>query len=179
MGQTMKIGKKMITEEQLEKRVAELAEELNKYYGDREVIVIGILKGCFVFMADLVKRLTCDARVYFMEISSYKLGTVSSGKITIKKDLDVDIEGKDVLIAEDIIDSGNTLSQLTELLKKRNPKSIKVCALLSKPARREVEFEADYTGFEIEDKFIIGYGLDCGERFRQLPYIAEVEIYDE
>lgn len=93
--------------------------------------------------------------------------------------MDVDIEGKNVLIAEDIIDSGHTLSQLTEILRKRNPKSLKVCALLSKPARREVEFEADYTGFEIEDKFIIGYGLDCAEQFRQLPYIAEVEICDE
>ena len=113
-----------------------------------------------------------------MEISSYQSGTVSSGKITIKKDLDVDIEGKDVLIAEDIIDSGNTLSQLTEILKERKPNSIKVCTLLSKPSRRQVEFEADYTGFEIEDKFIIGYGLDCAEQFRQLPYIAEVELYD-
>ena len=113
-----------------------------------------------------------------MEISSYQSGTVSSGKITIKKDLDVDIEGKDVLIAEDIIDSGNTLSQLTEILKERKPNSIKVCTLLSKPARHQVEFEADYTGFEIEDKFIIGYGLDCAEQFRQLPYIAEVELYD-
>ena len=131
-----------------------------------------------MFMADLVKKLKADVRVYFMEISSYQSGTVSSGKITIKKDLDVDIEGKDVLIAEDIIDSGNTLSQLTEILKERKPNSIKVCTLLSKPARRQVEFEADYTGFEIEDKFIIGYGLDCAEQFRQLPYIAEVELYD-
>ena len=92
--------------------------------------------------------------------------------------MDVDIEGKDVLIAEDIIDSGNMLSQLTEILKERKPNSLKVCTLLSKPARRQVEFEADYTGFEIEDKFIIGYGLDCAEQFRQLPYIAEVELYD-
>ena len=151
---------------------------INKDYGDRELVVIGVLKGCFVFMADLVKKLKADVRVYFMEISSYQSGTVSSGKITIKKDLDVDIEGKDVLIAEDIIDSGNTLSQLTEILKERKPNSIKVCTLLSKPARRQVEFEADYTGFEIEDKFIIGYGLDCAEQFRQLPYIAEVELYD-
>ncbi len=178
MGQKMKIGKIMIKENELNARVLELAEMINKDYGDRELVVIGVLKGCFVFMADLVKKLKSDVRVYFMEISSYQSGTVSSGKITIKKDLDVDIEGKDVLIAEDIIDSGNTLSQLTEILKERKPNSIKVCTLLSKPARRQVEFEADYTGFEIEDKFIIGYGLDCAEQFRQLPYIAEVELYD-
>lgn len=178
MGQKMKIGKIMIKENELNARVSELAEMINKDYGDRELVVIGVLKGCFVFMADLVKKLKADVRVYFMEISSYQSGTVSSGKITIKKDLDVDIEGKDVLIAEDIIDSGNTLSQLTEILKERKPNSLKVCTLLSKPARRQVEFEADYTGFEIEDKFIIGYGLDCAEQFRQLPYIAEVELYD-
>ena len=178
MGQKMKIGKIMIKENELNARVLELAEMINKDYGDRELVVIGGLKGCFVFMAELVKKLKSDVRVYFMEISSYQSGTVSSGKITIKKDLDVDIEGKDVLIAEDIIDSGNTLSQLTEILKERKPNSIKVCTLLSKPARRQVEFEADYTGFEIEDKFIIGYGLDCAEQFRQLPYIAEVELYD-
>ena len=172
MGQKMKIGKIMIKENELNARVSELAEMINKDYGDRELVVIGVLKGCFVFMADLVKKLKSDVRVYFMEISSYQSGTVSSGKITIKKDLDVDIEGKDVLIAEDIIDSGNTLSQLTEILKERKPNSIKVCTLLSKPARRQVEFEADYTGFEIEDKFIIGYGLDCAEQFRQLPHIT-------
>ena len=109
MGQKMKIGKIMIKENELNARVSELAEMINKDYGDRELVVIGVLKGCFVFMADLVKKLKADVRVYFMEISSYQSGTASSGKITIKKDLDVDIEGKDVLIAEDIIDSGNTL----------------------------------------------------------------------
>ena len=137
-----------------------------------------LLKGCFVFMSDLIRKLDFNVKVQFMEISSYQNGTVSQGKITIKKDIGIDIEGKDVLITEDIIDSGNTLSQLTEILEKRKPKSIKVCTLLSKPSRREVEFDADYTGFVIEDRFIIGYGLDCGEQFRQLPYIAEVEILD-
>lgn len=179
MGQVMKIGKIMLTEEEIAARIEALADKINSDYGDGEVIVLGVLKGCFVFMSDLIRKLNCDVRTYFMEISSYQNATVSSGKITIKKDLDVDIEGKNVLIAEDIIDSGHTLSQLTEILKKRNPKSLKVCTLLSKPARREVEFEADYTGFEIEDKFIIGYGLDCAEQFRQLPYIAEVDICDE
>jgi len=108
-------------------------------------------------------------------VSSYGDGTVSSGKIVVKKDLEVDIEGKHVLLAEDIIDSGNTLSQLIPLLEQRKPASVKVCALLSKPSRRQVEFEADYTGFEIPDEFIVGYGLDCGEAFRQLPYIAVIE----
>ena len=175
----MKIGKIMLTEEEIAARIEALADKINSDYGNGEVIVVGVLKGCFVFMSDLIRKLNCDVRTYFMEISSYQNATVSSGKITIKKDLDVDIEGKNVLIAEDIIDSGHTLSQLTEILKKRNPKSLKVCTLLSKPTRREVEFEADYTGFEIEDKFIIGYGLDCAEQFRQLPYIAEVDICDE
>lgn len=175
----MKIGKIMLTEEEIAARIEALADKINSDYGNGEVIVVGVLKGCFVFMSDLIRKLNCDVRTYFMEISSYQNATVSSGKITIKKDLNVDIEGKNVLIAEDIIDSGHTLSQLTEILKKRNPKSLKVCTLLSKPARREVEFEADYTGFEIEDKFIIGYGLDCAEQFRQLPYIAEVDICDE
>ncbi len=174
----MKIGRIMISETDLADRVKELADEISKDYRGEEVIVLGVLKGCFVFMSDLVRKLDCDARVYFMEISSYNDGTVSTGNINIKKDLDIDIEGKNVLIAEDIIDSGNTLNQLTRLLYERKPKSLKVCALLSKPSRREVEFEADYTGFVIEDKFIIGYGLDCGEQFRQLPYIAEVELED-
>ena len=175
----MKIGNVMISQDELEKGVSRLAEEVNRNYKGKEVIVLGILKGCFVFMADLIKKLDCDVSVYFMEVSSYFDGTVSTGKIKIKKDIDVDIKGKDVLIVEDIIDSGNTLTQLKEILSEREPASIKICTLLSKPSRRQVELEADYTGFVIEDKFIIGYGLDCGERFRQLPYIAEVEFVDE
>ena len=175
----MKIGNVMISQDELEKGVSRLAEEVNRNYKGKEVIVLGILKGCFVFMADLIKKLDCDVSVYFMEVSSYFDGTVSTGKIKIKKDIDVDIKGKDVLIVEDIIDSGNTLTQLKEILAEREPASVKICTLLSKPSRRQVELEADYTGFVIEDKFIIGYGLDCGERFRQLPYIAEVEFVDE
>lgn len=180
MNKEMRIGEIMITEEEIAQKINELANQINNNYKDKEkeVIVIGILKGCFVFMSDLIRKLDFNVKVQFMEISSYQNGTVSQGKITIKKDIGIDIEGKDVLITEDIIDSGNTLSQLTEILEKRKPKSIKVCTLLSKPSRREVEFDADYTGFVIEDRFIIGYGLDCGEQFRQLPYIAEVEILD-
>ena len=162
----MKIGNVMISQDELEKGVSRLAEEVNRDYKGKEVIVLGILKGCFVFMADLIKKLDCDVSVYFMEVSSYFDGTVSTGKIKIKKDVDVDIKGKDVLIVEDIIDSGNTLTRLKEVLAEREPASVKICTLLSKPSRRQVELEADYTGFVIEDKFIIGYGLDCGERFR-------------
>ena len=175
----MKIGNIMISQDELEKGVSRLAEEVNRDYKGKEIIVLGILKGCFVFMADLIKKLNCDVSVYFMEVSSYFDGTVSTGKIKIKKDIDVDIKGKDVLIVEDIIDSGNTLTQLKAILAEREPASIKICTLLSKPSRRQVELEAEYTGFVIEDNFIIGYGLDCGERFRQLPYIAEVEFVDE
>lgn len=179
MNGNAKIGNVLISESEIKNKVSELADIINREYADKELIVIGVLKGCFVFISDLLRNLKCDARVYFMEVSSYNSGTVSSGKIKIKKDLDVDIEGKDVLIAEDIIDSGKTLSHLMELLNLRKPKSLKICALLSKPSRREVEMEADYTGFVIEDKFIVGYGLDYAEKFRQLPYIAEVEFEDE
>lgn len=166
----------MLTEEEIQQQVAKLAEQINQDYPEGELIVVGILKGCFVFVSDLVRKLNADVKVHFMQVSSYGDGTVSTGKIQIKKDLEVDIEGKHLLLAEDIIDSGHTLSQLLPILQERKPASIKVCTLLSKPSRRQVEFEADYTGFEIPDEFIVGYGLDCGESFRQLPYIAVVDI---
>ncbi|MBR5152736.1 MAG: hypoxanthine phosphoribosyltransferase [Clostridia bacterium] len=175
MAEQRKVGEILLTEEEIRVKVTELADKINADYKGGNLLVIGILKGCFVFVSDLVRKLQGDIQVQFMQISSYGDGTVSSGKIKIKKDLDVDIAGKNVLIAEDIIDSGNTLSQLVSILQERNPKSIKVCTLLSKPSRRQVAFEADYTGFEIPDEFIVGYGLDCGESFRQLPYIAVIE----
>lgn len=175
MGKQRKVGKILLTETELQNRVTELAELVNQDYPEGELIVIGVLKGCFVFISDLVRKLKADIRVHFMQVSSYGDDTVSSGTLKIKKDLDVDITGKHVLLAEDIIDSGNTLSRLVPLLKERGAASVKVCSLLSKPARRQVEFEADYTGFEIPDEFIVGYGLDCGESFRQLPYIAILE----
>ncbi len=175
MGNPYKLGRTLLTEEEISQKVKELAEYINRDYPDGELLVVGILKGCFVFVSDLVRKLNADVKVHFIQVSSYGDGTVSSGKIQIKKDLDVDIAGKHVLLAEDIIDSGNTLSQLIPLLKERRPASVKVCTLLSKPSRRQVEFEADYTGFEIPDEFIVGYGLDCGEAYRQLPYIAVIE----
>ena len=169
-----KLGRIMLTEEEIQQKVNVLADAINQDYPDGELIVVGILKGCFVFVADLVRKLKADVQVHFMQVSSYANGTESTGEIVIKKDLSVDISGKHVLLAEDIIDSGNTLNKLVPLLKTRNPASVKVCALLSKPSRRQVEFEADYTGFEIPDEFIVGYGLDCAEAYRQLPYIAVV-----
>ena len=179
MAEERTLGRIIITEEELQEKVAELAEAINKDYPEGELIVVGILKGCFVFLADLVRKLKADIKVHFMQVSSYGDGTQSSGNLIIKQDLDVDIEGKHLLLAEDIIDSGNTLYQLIPSLKERNPASVKVCALLSKPSRRQVEFEADYTGFEIPDEFIVGYGLDCAESYRQLPYIAVVQTEEE
>ncbi len=178
MTQKMKIGEILFTEEQIREKVSELAEQINRDYAGEELIVVGILKGCFVFVSDLVRRLDSEIQVHFMQVSSYGSGTESTGSIKIKKDLSVDIQGKHVLIAEDIVDSGNTLYQLLPILKERKPASVKVCALLSKPTRRQVEYDPDYIGFEIPDKFIVGYGLDCDERFRQLPYIAVVDIED-
>lgn len=175
----MRVGEILLTEEEIKAQVAKLAEQVNRDYASGELVVVGILKGCFIFVSDLVRHLQGDVQVYFMQVSSYGRGTESTGEIHIKKDIDIDIAGKHVLLAEDIIDSGNTMVKLIPMLKERNPASIKVCTLLSKPSRRQVEFEADYTGFEIPDKFIVGYGLDCDEQFRQLPYIAEVEIYQE
>ncbi|MBO5364732.1 MAG: hypoxanthine phosphoribosyltransferase [Clostridia bacterium] len=174
----MRVGEILLTEEQIKSKVAELAEQINRDYAGKDLIVVGILKGCFVFVSDLVRHLDGDVQVHFMQVSSYGSGTESTGQLQIKKDLSVDIAGKHVLIAEDIVDSGNTLVKLLPMLEERKPASIQVCALLSKPSRRQVEYDPDYIGFEIPDKFIVGYGLDCDERFRQLPYIGVVEIED-
>lgn len=172
------VGEILLTEEQIKEKVSCLAEQINQDYAGKELIVVGILKGCFVFVSDLVRRLSGDVQVHFMQVSSYGSGTESTGNVRIKKDLSIDIKGKHVLIAEDIVDSGNTLYQLLPILKERKPASVKVCSLLSKPSRRQVEYDPEYIGFEIPDKFIVGYGLDCDERFRQLPYIAVVDIHD-
>lgn len=164
----------MITEEELRQKVTELAQRLHEVYQGKEVIAIGILKGCFVFVSDLVRAMPEPVKVYFMEVSSYGDGTKSSGTVKIVKDIGEDIKGKDVLIVEDIVDSGNTLSQLTKMLSERQPNSLRICAMLSKPSRREVEVDVDEVGFEIPDEFVVGYGLDCAEQFRNLPYIGVV-----
>ncbi|MDY5884114.1 MAG: hypoxanthine phosphoribosyltransferase [Roseburia sp.] len=164
------------TEEQLDKRVREMAAEISKDYGDETVYMVCILKGSIFFTCDLAKRITSPVEMDFMSVSSYGSGTSSCGVVKIVKDLDVSLEGKNVLVVEDIIDSGRTLSYLLDILKKRNPKSLKLCTLLDKPDRRVVEVDVDYVGFEIPDEFVVGYGLDYDQHYRDLPYIGFVEI---
>ena len=160
-----------ISEEKLDKRIREIAAEISKDYAKKEIRLVCILKGSIFYTCELAKRLTVPVTLDFMSVSSYGSGTESSGDIKIKKDLDESIEG-----LEDIIDSGNTLSKLIPMLKDRNPASIKVTTLLDKPDRREVDMNVDYVGFEIEDKFVVGYGLDYDQSYRDLPYIGIVEL---
>lgn len=164
------------TEGQLDKRVREMAAEISKDYGDETVYMVCILKGSIFFTCDLAKRITSPVEMDFMSVSSYGSGTSSCGVVKIVKDLDVSLEGKNVLVVEDIIDSGRTLSYLLDILKKRNPKSLKLCTLLDKPDRRVVDVDVDYVGFEIPDEFVVGYGLDYDQHYRDLPYIGFVEI---
>jgi len=168
----------MITEEEISKRILEVADRINKDYEGRELILICVLKGGVMFMCDLAKRLNLDVRLDFMSVSSYGAETKSSGVVKIIKDLDNSIEGRDVLIVEDIIDSGNTLAYLLDILEKRGPKSIKLCTLLDKPSRRGKDVVVDYVCFEIEDKFVLGYGLDYDQRYRNLPYIGVMEFLE-
>ena len=166
----------MISEERVDARIGELAEQLNQEYAGRELHLVIILKGSIFFACELAKRITIPVTLDFMSVSSYGSGTVSSGTIKIKKDLDDDIEGLDVIVVEDIIDSGNTLSRLIPMLKERKPASLKITTLLDKPDRREVDdVTVDYVGFEIEDKFVVGYGLDYDQSYRDLPYIGVIE----
>ena len=162
----------MLSAEELDKRVKELATQMDKLYEGRKPVVVCILKGSVLFFTDLIRNMKTSVELDFMSVSSYGSGTVSSGEVKIKKDLSCDIKGRDVLIVEDIIDSGNTLYNLKKLLITRQPASINLLALLDKPERREVPIEPDYTGFVIEDKFVIGYGLDYAEDYRNLPYIG-------
>jgi hypoxanthine phosphoribosyltransferase len=162
----------LIDEERLRTRVAELGEEISADYAGKEVLLIGVLKGAVFFMADLMRHLDVPCEVDFMAISSYGDSTDSSGVVRILKDLDINIDGRDVLVVEDIIDSGLTLSYLIRTLEAREPASLEVCALLTKPARREIHVPVRYVGFEIPNRFVIGYGLDFAERYRNLPYVG-------
>ena len=162
----------MISQEQLCRRVGELAAELDREYQGKRPLMISILKGSIMFYADLLRAMTIPIEMDFMAISSYGAGAKSSGEVKLIKDLDRKIEGKDVIIVEDIIDSGYTLSYLKRMLYSRNPASVKICALLDKYERRVVPIEADFKGFDIRDEFVIGYGLDYAERYRNLPYIG-------
>jgi hypoxanthine phosphoribosyltransferase len=159
----------------LRARVAELGAELSRDYADTDLLLIGVLKGAVFFMADLVRQLTVPCEIDFMAVSSYGNSTDSSGVVRILKDLDANIEGRNVVIVEDIVDSGLTLSYLIRNLEARSPASLEVCALLTKPARRIADIECRYVGFEIPNRFVIGYGLDYGERFRSLSYVAALD----
>lgn len=167
----------MISAEEVEKRIAELGAQISAEYAGKHLHMICVLKGGVYFMTELSKHISEDVSVSidFMSVSSYGAGTKSSGIVRIVKDLDQPLEDKHVLVVEDIIDSGNTLSYLLEILKDRNPADIKLCTLLDKPDRREKDVKVDYVGFVIEDKFVIGYGLDYDQKYRNLPYIGVVE----
>jgi hypoxanthine phosphoribosyltransferase len=169
------IGEILIDEDTLAARVAELGAEVSADYEGRDLLLIGVLKGAVFFMADLMRHLTVACEVDFMAISSYGDATDSSGIVRILKDLDINIEGREVLVVEDIIDSGLTLSYLMRNLESREPASLEVCALLTKPSRREIDVPVRYVGFEIPNKFVVGYGLDFAERYRNLPYVGVLD----
>ncbi len=166
------VGEVLVDPEVLSARVAELGAEISADYEGRDLLLIGVLKGAVFFMADLMRKLTIPCEVDFMAISSYGASTDSSGVVRILKDLDINIEGRHVLVVEDIIDSGLTLSYLMRNLESREPATLEVCALLTKPDRREIDVPVRYVGFEIPNRFVIGYGLDFAERYRNLPYVA-------
>jgi hypoxanthine phosphoribosyltransferase len=169
------VGEILIDEGALAGRITELADEVSTDYADRDLLLIGVLKGAVFFMADLMRQITVQCEVDFMAISSYGGSTDSSGVVRILKDLDINIRDRDVLVVEDIIDSGLTLQYLMRNLRSREPASLEVCALLTKPARREIEVPVRYVGFEIPNRFVIGYGLDFAERYRNLPYVGVLD----
>jgi hypoxanthine phosphoribosyltransferase len=166
------VGEILIDADSLRARIAELGVEVSEHYAGQDLLLIGVLKGAVFFMADLMRHLTVPCEVDFMAISSYGAQTDSSGVVRILKDLDINIEGRNVLVVEDIIDSGLTLSYLMRNLESREPASLEVCALLTKPARREIDVPVRWIGFEIPNRFVIGYGLDFAERYRNLPYVG-------
>ncbi|NUU66069.1 hypoxanthine phosphoribosyltransferase [Enterobacteriaceae bacterium BIT-l23] len=171
----------MIPEAEIAARVAELGQQINERYRDSgsEMVLVGLLRGSFIFMADLCRAVEVPHEVDFMTASSYGSGMSSTRDVKIIKDLDEDIRGKDVLIVEDIIDSGNTLSRVSEILRLREPKSLAICTLLDKPSRREVDVKVEYIGFSIPDEFVVGYGIDYAQHYRHLPYVGKVVLLDE
>jgi len=166
----------LIPEEELDNKILELGKKISADYEGKCVHLICILKGSIFFTCELAKRITVPVTIDFISVSSYGSGTVSSGSINIKKELDESIEGKDVIVIEDIIDSGRTLSHLIPMLQERKPNSLKLCTMLDKPERREFEIQVDYNGFQIPDKFVVGYGLDYDQKYRNLPYIGVVHL---
>ena len=171
-----RITKVLITREEIAEMVDRLGKQISEDYKGKEIVVIGILKGASVFLADLIRKIDCPVILDFMQISSYFNGTVSSGNVRIRKDLDCDIHDRDVLIVEDIIDSGVTMQSLERELSARNPRSVKVASAFDKPSRRKVDFTADYIGIEVPDEFIVGYGLDYAGKYRNLPEVCVIEV---
>jgi hypoxanthine phosphoribosyltransferase len=171
----------LFSEEQIQEKVNEIGKQITEEYKDKEVVLIGVLKGANVFMGDLMRQIDLPVTIDFMAVSSYGLSTESSGVVKILKDLDQSIEDKHIIIIEDIIDTGLTLHYLCDNLISRKPKSLKICTLLDKPERRKVELKVDYKGFDIPDEFIIGYGIDYAEKYRNLPFIAALkrEVYEK
>ena len=169
------VGEILIEEDALQSRIRELGREVSADYAGRELLLVGVLKGAVFFMADLMRQLSVPCEIDFMAISSYGDSTDSSGVVRILKDLDINIERRDVLVVEDIIDSGPSLSYLIRNLEAREPASLEICALLTKPERREIDVPVRYVGFEIPNRFVIGYGLDFAERYRNLPYVGVLD----
>ena len=171
----------LLSEEQIHTRVRELGEEISRDYAGKEPLFVGVLKGCFIFMADLFREVTIHGSVDFMAVSSYGNGTSTTGAVKINKDLSQDIENRDVIIVEDILDSGITLSYLTKYLQNRKPSSICIATLLDKPARRRADVQAKYVGLTVPDAFVVGYGLDYAEKYRNLPFIGVLkpEVYEK
>lgn len=176
---TNDIGKILITADRIDERVKELADRINADFAGEEVIFVGILRGSCYFLCDLTRRIKESAYIEFMSVSSYK-GTQSSGEVRINTDISMPIEGKNVIIVEDIIDTGTTLAYLKRIMLERRPKSLKICSLLDKPSRRKVSIEGDYVGFTVPDEFVVGYGLDYNQRYRNFPHIGVLkpEIYE-
>ena len=171
------ILKVLITEEELRECVKKLGEQISRDYQGKNLLMVSVLKGSVVFMSDLMRSITIPAQIDFMSVSSYGSGVKTSGVVKIIKDLDQQLEGKDLLIVEDILDSGMTLSYLSQLLRARNPRSIRIATLLDKPERRTADIQADYYGFRVPDAFVVGYGLDYSEKYRNLPYIGVLKRY--
>ena len=170
----------LVTEEQLRAKVAELGARISRDYAGKDLLLVSILKGAVVFMADLMRAVSIPCSIDFMVVSSYGgTNTETTGLVKIVKDLDADLTGKDVLIVEDVLDTGVTLSNLVPMLKMRHPNSVRICAILDKPARRKTDIRADYTGFEVPDAFVVGYGLDYDEKYRNLPFVGVLkpEVY--
>ena len=169
----------LFSQDQLKAKIAELGAAITRDYAGKKLLMVSILKGSIMVMADLMRAVNLPLQIDFMNVSSYGAGTASKGSVKILKDLDVDIKGLDVLIVEDILDSGITLYNMSKMLQQRHPNSIEICTLFSKPSRRQVEVEAKYIGFEIPDAFIVGYGLDYAERYRNVPYVGVLkeEVY--